>query len=238
MNRKLTLILTACSFLFLASCDHHKLCVNGSGLTQKRTLNISQFDALTMSISGKVYVSKGAETKVEVEGQGNVIDQLSTNVQNQHWEIEFKKNKCFNYGQLDIHITVPNIKEINITGSGDIVMLDSFDNNSFSARISGSGDMELKTNTLTLYAVINGSGDMEIEGTANTSDLLVTGSGDLHAFNFDNQTVEAKISGSGNILTSVDKELKALITGSGSVYYKGNPSISSRITGSGSVVQN
>ena len=64
----------------------------------------------------------------------------------------------------------------------------------------------------------------------------MAGSGDIEAYDLKAETAELKISGSGTIRASVEKELVARISGSGNIKYKGNPRIEDiKVSGSGNV---
>jgi hypothetical protein len=60
-------------------------------------------------------------------------------------------------------------------------------------------------------------------------------SGDVDAFELRARDSSVVITGSGNCRTSVSDTLQAKITGSGDVLYKGYPEIKQTITGSGSL---
>ena len=70
---------------------------------------------------------------------------------------------------------------------------------------------------------ITGSGDISLSGKTTSLECAVTGSGDFKAFNLSAESVEATISGSGDIEVNASKSLEAKVSGSGDIVYKGNP---------------
>jgi hypothetical protein len=90
-----------------------------------------------------------------------------------------------------------------IQGSGDVAV-QGVDGEKFSARVSGSGDLEVSGRATTLDAVIEGSGDMDLGG-------------------LDAQDVRVSIDGSGDARVHAGASLSATVNGSGDIRYKGSP---------------
>ena len=77
---------------------------------------------------------------------------------------------------------------------------------------------------------------IDVKGSAGDADVVVTGSGEVNGRDLKTQSLEATITGSGNINVIADKSVKAHITGSGNVVYSGSATIvSASHTGSGRV---
>jgi hypothetical protein len=73
------------------------------------------------------------------------------------------------------------------------------------------------------------------KGTATASTLVISGSGTIQARNFMANSVNATISGSGDIYCWATELLLATISGSGNIYYNGNPQVELHVSGSGHV---
>lgn len=210
-------------------------CIRGSGPNIVEVLNMNEFDGLNLKIAANVYITQGPVFEVSVEGQANVIRELELDVRNGFWEIEF--DRCIrDMDDLRIYITMTDIRELQISGSGDIYGENIFITDDVDLRISGSGDMDLALDADDINTTISGSGDMRLEGTADDLVLNITGSGDFYAFGLACSSADIAIRASGDAEVLVDSVLDVRITGSGDVFYKGNPAIDSRISGSGDVV--
>lgn len=211
-------------------------CVEGNGPTITQELILDDFTKIKLKISADVYLSQGSEQKVEVEGQQNIIHQLDLDVNGETWEIEF--DDCVrNHDGLKIYIIIPEIKELNISGSGEIYSENDLAVGDLRLRISGSGDMDLSISESTgIDTKISGSGEIKLQGFADQFELAISGSGDYEAFDLETADGEIKISGSGDAEVRVTDELDVKISGSGDVYYKGNPVLDVDISGSGSVI--
>ena len=235
------LFLAGCFFLLIGSgCglnDDEGLfgCINGEGETITEELVLNDFSKIKLKISADVYVTQGDVQKVEVKGQQNIIHQLDLDVNGETWEIEF--DDCVrNYNDLKIYITIPEIKELNISGSGLIYGENDFTVGDLRLRISGSGDIDLIVDANDIDSKISGSGKIKMGGTTNRFKLAISGSGDYRAFDLDSEDGEIEISGSGDAEVNVSDELDIEISGSGDVYYKGTPALRIGISGSGNVI--
>ncbi len=233
-----TLVLSS---LLLASCSKNGgICINGEGTIETRTLNVSSFSEVDLTEAATVIISQGSEQKVEVTGHPNIIDRLKTNVVGNRWDIDLE-NGCYNNYDLTIHITVPSIQNVSLSGSGGITINDFENQGNLAVSIPGSGDITMNsfTGADNLDFKISGSGNITanrlIPNLVNTN-IVISGSGSIYAFPINTENSDIVISGSGNIEVSVLQRLDISISGSGNVYYKGSPTIDSKITGSGNIV--
>lgn len=210
-------------------------CVKGTGDTVTETLDMPMFNSIKLDISADVIIEQGDGMEVKVEGQANVIELIELDVQNDTWEIEF--NECVkNHDDLKIFVTMPDIKELRISGSGVMTSTNFLEGEDIELKISGSGDMDLGLNYEEVKSKISGSGKIRLEGETEFFDVEISGSGDVRAFDFKADKCEVQIKGSGDVEVFVEEELDIKISGSGDVFYKGNPLINVDITGSGDVI--
>jgi len=210
-------------------------CERGEGPSITRVLNISDFHSFKLDISADVYIKQGDEQFVEVRGEENIIDLLERDVRSGTWEIDFQD--CVrNHDELEIFITLPEFRRIEIDGSGDVFGQTDLVGNSIELEIDGSGDMDLRLDMGLVAAKIDGSGDMELEGLCDDFEIRINGSGDIMAFDLNALRADVRINGSGNVEVFAQDFLRIDIDGSGDVYYKGNPELDVRIDGSGDVI--
>lgn len=211
-------------------------CIDGEGVITTEELLLEDFTKIELKISADIYLRQGDVQKVEVEGQQNVIYQLDLDVNGETWEIEF--DDCVdNYESLKIYITMPEIKELKISGSGMIYGENELAVGDIRLRISGSGDIDLVLSGSTgIDTKISGSGKIKLQGIADEFKLRISGSGDYRAFDLETLYGEVNISGSGDAEVRALDELDVDISGSGDVYYKGTPELRTDVSGSGDVI--
>ena len=227
------IIAVACSCEF--DDDTWGGCVDGSRESVSRNLSLPDFSGIKVDIDANVFIEQGSEQQVRVEGEDNLIELLELDVQDDIWEIEF--DRCVDQNEsFDIFITLPEVDYISMAGSGRIRGGNTLVTDDMILRLSGSGDIDLGLDAITLDTRLTGSGDIYVEGVVDEMDLKITGSGEMNAFDLTTADTRVKISGSGDAEVLVTDILDVEITGSGDVLYKGNPVLTIEITGSGSVI--
>jgi hypothetical protein len=229
-------------------------CMAPKGPDVTVTIPVPDFDGIDLAIASDVTLHKGEAREVKVTGAQNIIDNIERNVNGGVWKIRF--DECVrNDGNLHIDITLPFLRSVEVSGSGNVTGMDTFSGLSaftasiagsgtidvmvlatdVDASIAGSGDIHLYTQAAELSADIAGSGSFFLSGSATDQTFGISGSGDIHAFPLAGLNGTVHISGSGNCDVNVSTKLDVTISGSGNVRYRGTPAVSSHISGSGSV---
>ncbi|MCP3928560.1 MAG: DUF2807 domain-containing protein [Bacteroidetes bacterium] len=202
-------------------CTKDELCTKGEGTITTQTLHIPNFSGIDLQGAYDVVITQGIQQEVTATGHPNMISRLSSDVSNSIWKMGLNKG-CYEDYELTVYITVPNMEDIEISGSGN-VELNGFDNvNEFTIDINGSGSI---------------LGNADFSALEKLS-IKISGSGEYLGFPISTDECTIKISGSGTCEVQVNNSLDVDISGSGNVYYKGNPSITQDISGSGQVINN
>lgn len=210
-------------------------CVRGSGSTITETFSTDQFDGISLEIPATLYVTQAPEFSIEVEGYSNLINILDLRVRGGVLQIEF--DDCVrNVDDFRIYITMPEIKELSISGSGEVISENTLVTDDLELSISGSGNMDLGLDSDDVRLSISGSGDALLEGLADDFEIQISGSGNVRAFRLEASNVDVDIAGSGDADVSASTSLKVRIAGSGDVRYKGSPDLDISISGSGEVI--
>jgi hypothetical protein len=206
--------------------------------TYKETRNVTGFDEVSFCLAGEVYISIGQGFKVVLEGDKEYLGEVETKVSGGELVIKRESWVNFNNQKVIVHITMPALNGIDVSGSGKVMVTDPLKSDDFEADISGSGKIYLKDVTMgDVECDISGSGTLVAEGTGSMKSLEVniSGSGSYKGESTKIGSFEASISGSGNCDCYVTDMLRASISGSGNVSYSGNPKIDASISGSGKV---
>ncbi len=242
-NLKFIFALVCTGSLFLSGCfvdinDDDGLfgCMDADGPITTIDLDLPEFTSITLAMEARVEITQGPEQSVTVEGKSDIFDELDLDVSNSGiWTIR-TKDCVRDVDNLTFYITVPDLNEIKISGSGKIISTNTFIGGDIELKISGSGEIDIALEADDVEVEISGSGKVFLEGIGDELDLNITGSGDLRAFNLTTREGNIKISGSGDAEVRIEDRLDIRITGSGDVYYKGQPLLDISITGSGEVI--
>jgi hypothetical protein len=206
-----------------------------------QTRTVSAFTKLSVGVPAEVRLSKGP-FKVVMEGSD--LDEITTKVEKGELRISRKDTKWSfwnwdsNNNKITIHISMPSLDGVSVSGSGRVISDDQFHSASMRLNVSGSGRLQLRVATDQLSTHVSGSGSIEISGITDKLETHISGSGSVKAEKLVAQEVEAHISGSGSCYVHVDKSIDARISGSGNIRYTGNPTnVNARTSGSGKVVK-
>jgi Putative auto-transporter adhesin, head GIN domain len=230
----LALAISACDFDW--DDDDFGPCISGDGPVVSREFDLANFDAVNLSSSINVNITQGATQKVVVEGPLNHINVMNRNVSNRTWDVDF--TRCVrNANNVRVFITIPDVRSLRISGSGDLVSENILKISEIDLSISGSGRMDVGVDATNVISRISGSGNLLLEGKANNLEHTSSGSGDFRAFPFNTKRCDVRISGSGDVELTVSDDASVRISGSGDFRYRGNPRISSNITGSGRIIE-
>jgi len=232
------------ALLFLAfpvftSCVFSGKPVYGNYQLTNQQINIDNYEKIVLNIPGEVYYQQFSDSApyLQIHTDENIFEALNVRVENNQLIIEAKKDSIIKPTQLTIYTCSHNLSQVTLAGSCQLRLKGAVNAKDFKLDLTGLGNFladSLLCNTLT--ARITGSGNMQLTGASNQSTFTVTGSGDIHAFNYLVQELNCEITGVGNIEAFVTKKINAKITGVGNVSYRGNPQyINNNITGSGKV---
>ena len=234
-NQSFFVFALLCLLSSATACNKILDCEDGDGAIVTEELSLDDFNSISLSTSIDIVLQQGESQKVEVTGYANLIDEIETDVKGKEWCIKME-DRCYeDLEDMLITITLPDIENVSITGSGDIEFTGGIAVDKLDLEITGSGDIDcdctLDSDDLSIE--ITGSGDVSLNGVTKNQDIEITGSGEVTNFDLISDECDVKISGSGSSEVFVNDHLEVKITGSGTVYYKGSPTISSEITGSG-----
>ena len=235
MKKSFLLVLLSVCTLTTVSAQSWWRAVRGNGNVVKQDLDLPEIDGFSLSFSGDVYVRQGAQQSVTVEMEENLLEYLNTEVRGGEWRIKFDRN-VRNRRPVKIYLTVRDLREVYVSGSGSIIGENTFTNlGDVEIGVSGSGDIQLDLEGKDLDISVSGSGDITLGGKADRVAVGVSGSGDIRCDELIASTGSVRISGSGDVTIHATEDLEVRISGSGDVAYKGRPRLSAKSSGSGDV---
>lgn len=215
-------------------------CIRGKGNVVTREISIEDFSKVNLAMAGEVTIKRGEEIMVSLTGHPNVLDQISTEVNNNEWVI-YPRECVSSSSDFSVQITMPAVNGVTLSSSGSVVSDDAFEGNiemslsgsgniklntsgqEASIRLSGSGIIQHTVQSSALNVVHSGSGRIILEGSCAEMDIAQSGSGGVEAYGLIANEANVRVSGSGSASVNVTTRLGAILTGSGSIFYKGSP---------------
>jgi hypothetical protein len=211
--------------------------IHGSGKLVQNERNLGDFTGVEIASSANVYIRQGDKTSVKIEGDDNIVPDVTTDVRNGTLVISNKPGSYQHKLELKVFVTVKDLKVLTVTGSGDIKGETPFTISDLVLNIVGSSDIILDLNANKIESNLAGSGDIVLSGSCKEHETNLAGSGNINATKLKSRKSDVHISGSGNCKVDAS-ELYVAISGSGDVFYKGNPEkLQTSVTGSGDVHQ-
>ncbi|MDF0717535.1 DUF2807 domain-containing protein [Muricauda sp. 334s03] len=213
---------------------------NGDVVTIERS--VGNYDEVAMAGWFDVELVSGSEGEITLKGESNLLEHIKTEVKNGKLTIKVEKgmNLRPSNWKNGIYITVPveSVHSVSLSGSGDLVGKTTIRADHFSTAMSGSGDVTLTVEADELDASLSGSGDINLSGRATDFTVSVSGSGDVKAYDLEADFVKATVSGSADIKVTANQSIEARVSGSGDIHYRGNPKkINSKSSGSGDITK-
>lgn len=228
-------LLLAASF---TSCKKHLFnSIKGKGEAVTETRDLSGFNKISLDINADVQYVQDSVYFVAITAQKNVLDVITTRISDGELEIDSRK-WIRKHSGITIVIHSPDLREIDLDGSGNFEATGILTTTGLELDVSGSGNIRLAiVHAVDLEADISGSGNISISGgTITNQEATVSGSGNIQMEGLTANHSKAKISGSGSVSVWALDQLHATISGSGDIRYKGNPVVTTSISGSGSVI--
>lgn len=218
--------------------------LSGSLVFAQKTENreVRDFESISLSIHAKVFITQNNSSSVRIKGDADDLKEIITIVENGTLKIKCKKNKSWGWNNsfknIEVYVTSAKIKNLKISGSGNIVAKSTIKTDNANYAISGSGNIfieDLLAENVECH--ISGSGDINLEGDGlQKLEIHISGSGNVNAGYLKSENVSVRVSGSGDCKVYATKNLNARVGGSGDIYYRGRPeSVDSKATGSGSI---
>lgn len=257
MRRRIYLLLIALFFLPSLACGNFITNYNytrGSGTIVTQTIDVSDFDRISLESQGNVFIKQGQTESLTIEADDNILPLLETNVIGHELVLSTKPNVDIDPSQAVVYtLTVKDLREITLKGSGDF-MVDALSTDDLSILVSGSGDVNLEDllakgltirlsgsgdifiGDMVVQAVstdLTGSGEISLQGSADSQEVRVDGSGNYQAGDLETLSTEIDMSGSADITLWVTDQLDVSGNGSGDIRYYGDPNTDQ--SGSGSI---
>jgi hypothetical protein len=208
--------------------------VRGSGVERTESRNVSTFKGVDVGGAFDVEITCGADTKVEIIGDDNLLQEVQTEVRGGVLNIETHKSISPKL-KMRIRITTPDLVSLSSSGASDVV-INGVKNEKFSVETSGAGSVKASIQTNDLRIETSGAGDVNVNGSAKTLTMETSGAADINARDLKAEKVRVDVSGAGDVQVSVSEELSVTVSGAGDVQYYGNPKVVNQdVSGAGSL---
>lgn len=197
---------------------------------------VAGFDRVVLHGVGELIVTQGDRERLEVEAEPKYVGAMRARVHDGVLVLDLAGN-VKTQAPLRYHLTVRNLRELAVDGSGDI-RLDRFAGQALKLVAAGSGDVHARgLGVARLTVAVEGSGTVELAGEASDLALESKGSGSCGAKGLSVRAARVRLAGSGDAEVRVRDELDAELSGSGDLRLHGAPKVRQRGEGMGEIVR-
>lgn len=201
---------------------------------------VSNFNGISSSGAYDVYIKMGNTESLKIEGDGDLIKNIETKVEEGTLKIRNSKTSSgwnWNNRKTKIYITAKSLNHLSLSGSGEMELSNTIKTDKLNTSVSGSGSIRLDVTTKIYNAAISGSGKINASGITQSANIAVSGSGEFEGRKLNTKTADIKVSGSGNVYIHADDHLNAHLSGSGNITYSGNAQVNQVKSGSGRITK-
>lgn len=200
----------------LAAGCHHGMYsgIAGSGKRELQKREVAPFTSITTEGAFAIEVTCQKSLGLEVEGDDNVLDYVTSEVSNNVLRLKNTKNYSVNE-PVKFKISVPNLEALSVSGAGKI-------------EIKGVNNDKFEIDS-------SGAPTISVSGTTKVIDIDTSGAGkiDTHNLHASRGIVDSK--GVSRVDLDVADQLDVTVSGPSSVFYKGDPVVNKTIRGPGKV---
>jgi Putative auto-transporter adhesin, head GIN domain len=210
-NLLLVLLLTGLT----AGCHHGMRSeIAGSGKRAMQKREVAPFTSIMTEGAFNIEVTCQKGPELEVEGDDNILDYVSTEVSNNVLRVKSTKGYSVNE-PVKLKISAPNLEALSVSGAGRI-------------DVKGMNNEKFVIDS-------NGAPSISVSGTTKTLNINTNGAGkiDTYRLHASRGIVESK--GVSRVDLNVAEQLDVTVSGPSVVFYKGDPVVNKTIHGPGKV---
>ena len=225
------------ALLFLVSCRFMGRQVRGNGVVKTEEKTVSTFNEVQANGEIRLLVPQGELKPVRIECDENLLQYIEVHQEGSRLVIETRQGVNIHpSGDLNVYVTSPNYKSIEVSGSSDIIGQNKITSTEkVELGASGAGNIEMDIDAPAVDAGISGSGSIKLRGQTRDLDIDLSGAGHAYCFDLQSENTKVGISGAGSAQVHACVSLRAEVSGAGNVTYKGKPTVSQEISGAGNV---
>lgn len=125
----------AIAYLIASTSSSSSNTVQGSGVQVMESRTLPVFGSVDLAGSNNVFIRIGEEQSVQVYGDDNLIDRVTTDVDATTLVIGSKSGSYSTNSPMRVEVSVPSLRDLTLSGSGT-VMVSGVDGRRFTVTIS------------------------------------------------------------------------------------------------------
>src|SRR6185503_5666804 len=156
--KKLALLVSL--VVLVAGCHHGRFAeISGSGKREMQKRNVAAFTSISAEGAFTIEVTCQKDQSLEVEGDDNVLEFVTTDVSGNILRLKNTKNYSTNE-PVKFRISVPNLEGLSVNGAGHIE-IKNLNNDKFEIDTNGAPNIIVSGNTKVIDVGANGAGKID-----------------------------------------------------------------------------
>ena len=206
-------------------------CITCSPRNRTEHSDLTDFDEIHVNGMVHATIEQGDDYSVEVVGpekekrrydihqDGNVLYiELVHNNDDRFWR------KGFNWKELKVNITMPDLSRLEAKGAGDVNLI-NFETDELTIEVLGAIKIHGECRTNNLNATVSGASEMNIRGSSHSMNCTILGASTLKANDFEVEDATVSAHGASHAKVYVTHALEMTEGMASKIDYRGNPEI-------------
>jgi putative autotransporter adhesin-like protein len=200
--------------MLAAGCHGLGTQVRGSGKRELQKREVAPFTSISSDGAFTIEVTCGKPVSLEVEGDDNVLELVTTDVGNNILRLKNTKNYSTSE-PVKFRISVPNLEGLSVNGAGHI-------------DIKGMNNDKFEIDA-------NGAPTIVVAGITKVVDVGANGAGKIDTSKLHASRGVVEANGATRVDLDITDQLDVTVNGASTITYKGNPVINKTVRGPGKI---
>jgi hypothetical protein len=234
-------IVVALTALLVTSCNYNVnlKSITGSGTISKENRSVTnEFKSIEVSNAIDLVLEQSEKTEIIVEADDNLIDGISTRIENGILVIDCDYNSFIDIESKKVIVKMPSIEELQASSASSITSTNVLKGEEIILKASSASSIKLNLEYDRIKAKASSASTIVLYGLALDLSTEASSGSEIDASDLFSNEVLAKASSGASIKTNPIVNLKAKASSGGSILYTKTPkSIEKRASSGGSIDQ-
>ena len=192
------------------------------------TRNLKDFDKIKVSSGIDLFVRMGETEEVKVVADGDIIDQVITEVKDGTLKIYMKQNNNWNWGitkSRKVYVSVKELERLEASSGSDVNSENTLTGENLKVSASSGSDVNLEIHYKNFTLDTSSGSDARISGKTKNFEAESSSGSDIKAQDLESVICKVSVSSGSDATVNVSDELYANASSGGDVRYYGNPQV-------------
>lgn len=192
------------------------------------TRNLKDFDKIKVSSGIDLFVRMGETEEVKVVADGDIIDQVITEVKDGTLKIYMKQNNNWNWGitkSRKVYVSVKELERLEASSGSDVNSENTLTGENLKVSASSGSDITLEIHYKNFTLDTSSGSDARISGKTKNFDAESSSGSDIKAQDLESVICKVSVSSGSDATVNVSDELYANASSGADVRYYGNPQV-------------